>query len=84
MVGADEEGIYCKYSLNRCKIDQPYFEIIQRMALKAFGAGTSKALFESEREQETENVVNDVFFCIMKNNCSIDSNFNNVLLNFFY
>jgi 4-hydroxyphenylpyruvate dioxygenase-like putative hemolysin len=85
MVDADEEGIYCKYSLNQCKIDQPFFEIIQRMALKALVPVTSKALFESEREQELrENVVNDVFFCIMKNNCSIDSNFNNDVLNFFY
>jgi hypothetical protein len=37
MVDADEEGIYCKYSLNQFKIDQPcFFEIIQRGA-KALG-----------------------------------------------
>jgi 4-hydroxyphenylpyruvate dioxygenase len=36
MVDADEDGIYCKFYTNQFKIDQPCFEIIQRMGAKGW------------------------------------------------
>ena len=48
-----KKDIYCKFSLKPLE-DRPtlFFEIIQRMGAKGFGAGNFKALFESiEREQ---------------------------------
>ena len=54
MVDADEEG-YLLQIFTKPLQDRPtmFFEIIQRMGAKGFGAGNFKALFESiEREQE--------------------------------
>jgi len=54
MVDADEEG-YLLQIFTKPVQDRPtlFFEIIQRMGAKGFGAGNFKALFESiEREQE--------------------------------
>ena len=54
MVDADEEG-YLLQIFTKPQQDRPtlFFEIIQRMGAKGFGAGNFKALFESiEREQE--------------------------------
>ena len=54
MVDADEDG-YLLQIFTKPVEDRPtlFFEIIQRMGAKGFGAGNSKALFESiEREQE--------------------------------
>lgn len=54
MVDADEEG-YLLQIFTKPLEDRPtlFFEIIQRMGAKGFGAGNFKALFESiEREQE--------------------------------
>ncbi|WP_420580881.1 4-hydroxyphenylpyruvate dioxygenase [Reichenbachiella sp.] len=54
MIDADEEG-YLLQIFTRPVEDRPtlFFEIIQRMGAKGFGAGNFKALFESiEREQE--------------------------------
>ena len=54
MVDADEEG-YLLQIFTKPVEDRPtlFFEIIQRMGAKGFGAGNFKALFESiEREQE--------------------------------
>lgn len=54
LVDADEEG-YLLQIFTRPVEDRPtlFFEIIQRMGAKGFGAGNFKALFESiEREQE--------------------------------
>lgn len=54
MVDADEEG-YLLQIFTKPIEDRPtlFFEIIQRMGAKGFGAGNFKALFESiEREQE--------------------------------
>jgi 4-hydroxyphenylpyruvate dioxygenase len=53
MVDADEEG-YLLQIFTKPVQDRPtlFFEIIQRMGAKGFGAGNFKALFESiEREQ---------------------------------
>lgn len=53
MIDADEEG-YLLQIFTRPVEDRPtlFFEIIQRMGAKGFGAGNFKALFESiEREQ---------------------------------
>ena len=53
MVDADEEG-YLLQIFTKPVEDRPtlFFEIIQRMGAKGFGAGNFKALFESiEREQ---------------------------------
>jgi len=53
MVDADEEG-YLLQIFTKPLQDRPtlFFEIIQRMGAKGFGAGNFKALFESiEREQ---------------------------------
>ncbi|WP_228853619.1 4-hydroxyphenylpyruvate dioxygenase [Aegicerativicinus sediminis] len=54
LVDADEEG-YLLQIFTKPVQDRPtmFFEIIQRMGAKGFGAGNFKALFESiEREQE--------------------------------
>ena len=54
LVDADEEG-YLLQIFTKPQEDRPtlFFEIIQRMGAKGFGAGNFKALFESiEREQE--------------------------------
>ena len=54
MIDADEEG-YLLQIFTKPVQDRPtlFFEIIQRMGAKGFGAGNFKALFESiEREQE--------------------------------
>jgi 4-hydroxyphenylpyruvate dioxygenase len=54
LVDADEEG-YLLQIFTRPVEDRPtlFYEIIQRMGAKGFGAGNFKALFESiEREQE--------------------------------
>ena len=54
MVDADEEG-YLLQIFTKPLEDRPtlFFEIIQRMGARGFGAGNFKALFESiEREQE--------------------------------
>ena len=48
-----KKDIYCKFLPNQLE-DRPtlFFEIIQRMGARGFGAGNFKALFESiEREQ---------------------------------
>mgnify|MGYP003898372277 CR=1 FL=1 len=53
MVDADEEG-YLLQIFTKPVEDRPtlFFEIIQRMGARGFGAGNFKALFESiEREQ---------------------------------
>ena len=53
MIDADEEG-YLLQIFTKPVEDRPtlFFEIIQRMGAKGFGAGNFKALFESiEREQ---------------------------------
>jgi 4-hydroxyphenylpyruvate dioxygenase len=53
MIDADEEG-YLLQIFTKPLEDRPtlFFEIIQRMGAKGFGAGNFKALFESiEREQ---------------------------------
>ncbi len=54
MVDADEEG-YLLQIFTKPVEDRPtlFFEIIQRMGARGFGAGNFKALFESiEREQQ--------------------------------
>jgi 4-hydroxyphenylpyruvate dioxygenase len=54
MIDADEEG-YLLQIFTKPVEDRPtlFYEIIQRMGAKGFGAGNFKALFESiEREQE--------------------------------
>ncbi|AEA43963.1 4-hydroxyphenylpyruvate dioxygenase [Fluviicola taffensis] len=54
MIDADEEG-YLLQIFTKPIEDRPtlFFEVIQRMGAKGFGAGNFKALFESiEREQE--------------------------------
>ena len=54
LVDRDEEG-YLLQIFTKPVEDRPtlFFEIIQRMGAKGFGAGNFKALFESiEREQE--------------------------------
>lgn len=54
MIDADEEG-YLLQIFSKPVEDRPtlFFEIIQRMGARGFGAGNFKALFESiEREQE--------------------------------
>jgi len=53
MIDADEEG-YLLQIFTKPVEDRPtlFFEVIQRMGAKGFGAGNFKALFESiEREQ---------------------------------
>jgi 4-hydroxyphenylpyruvate dioxygenase len=53
LVDADEEG-YLLQIFTKPQEDRPtlFYEIIQRMGAKGFGAGNFKALFESiEREQ---------------------------------
>src|SRR5690554_2250852 len=54
MIDADEEG-YLLQIFTKPVEDRPtlFFEVIQRIGAKGFGAGNFKALFESiEREQE--------------------------------
>ena len=54
MIDADEEG-YLLQIFTKPVEDRPtlFFEIIQRMGARGFGAGNFKALFESiEREQQ--------------------------------
>ena len=56
MIDADEEG-YLLQIFTKPVEDRPtlFYEIIQRMGARGFGAGNFKALFESiEREQEKE------------------------------
>lgn len=58
MIDADEEG-YLLQIFTKPVEDRPtlFFEIIQRMGARGFGAGNFKALFESiEREQEKEEL----------------------------
>lgn len=60
MVDADEEG-YLLQIFTKPIQDRPtlFFEIIQRMGARGFGAGNFKALFESiEREQELRGTLN--------------------------
>lgn len=60
MVDADEEG-YLLQIFTKPLQDRPtlFFEIIQRMGAKGFGAGNFKALFQSiEREQELRGTLN--------------------------
>jgi len=59
LVDADEEG-YLLQIFTKPLEDRPtlFFEIIQRMGAKGFGAGNFKALFESiEREQEARGTL---------------------------
>ena len=59
LVDADEEG-YLLQIFTKPLQDRPtlFFEIIQRMGAKGFGAGNFKALFESiEREQESRGTL---------------------------
>ena len=59
MVDADEEG-YLLQIFTKPIEDRPtmFFEIIQRMGARGFGAGNFKALFESiEREQENRGTL---------------------------
>lgn len=59
LVDADEEG-YLLQIFTKPLTDRPtlFFEIIQRMGAKGFGAGNFKALFESiEREQEVRGTL---------------------------
>jgi 4-hydroxyphenylpyruvate dioxygenase len=55
MVDADEEGYLLQIFTKPVQDLLYFFEIIQRMGAKGFGAGNFKALFESiEREQHYE------------------------------
>ena len=59
MIDADEEG-YLLQIFTKPVEDRPtlFFEIIQRMGARGFGAGNFKALFESiEREQENRGTL---------------------------
>ncbi len=59
MIDADEEG-YLLQIFTKPVEDRPtlFFEIIQRMGARGFGAGNFKALFESiEREQESRGTL---------------------------
>ena len=59
MIDADEEG-YLLQIFTKPLEDRPtlFFEIIQRMGARGFGAGNFKALFESiEREQENRGTL---------------------------
>ena len=59
MIDADEEG-YLLQIFTKPVEDRPtlFFEIIQRMGAKGFGAGNFKALFEAiEREQENRGTL---------------------------
>ena len=59
MIDADEEG-YLLQIFTKPVEDRPtlFFEIIQRMGAKGFGAGNFKALFESiEREQQNRGTL---------------------------
>ena len=59
MIDADEEG-YLLQIFTKPVEDRPtlFFEIIQRMGARGFGAGNFKALFEAiEREQENRGTL---------------------------
>jgi 4-hydroxyphenylpyruvate dioxygenase len=59
LVDSDEEG-YLLQIFTKPVEDRPtlFFEIIQRMGARGFGAGNFKALFESiEREQEARGTL---------------------------
>ena len=59
LVDADEEG-YLLQIFTKPVEDRPtlFFEIIQRMGAKGFGAGNFKALFKSiEREQQNRGTL---------------------------
>lgn len=59
MIDADEEGYLLQIFTKRVE-DRPtlFFEIIQRMGARGFGAGNFKALFESiEREQASRGTL---------------------------
>ena len=59
LVDADEDG-YLLQIFTKTVEDRPtlFFEIIQRMGAKGFGAGNFKALFESiEREQQNRGTL---------------------------
>ena len=59
LVDADEEG-YLLQIFTKPVEDRPtlFFEVIQRMGARGFGAGNFKALFESiEREQENRGTL---------------------------
>jgi 4-hydroxyphenylpyruvate dioxygenase len=67
MVDADEEG-YLLQIFTKPVQDRPtlFFEIIQRMGAKGFGAGNFKALFESiESNSIARNAIKLFFFYIM-------------------
>jgi 4-hydroxyphenylpyruvate dioxygenase len=70
MVDADEEG-YLLQIFTKPVQDRPtlFFEIIQRMGAKGFGAGNFKALFESiEREsRHMRNYKTLIFFTLCEN-----------------
>ena len=59
MIDADEEGYLLQIFTKQVE-DRPtlFFEIIQRMGARGFGAGNFKALFESiERDQESRGTI---------------------------
>jgi 4-hydroxyphenylpyruvate dioxygenase len=57
MVDADEEGYLLQIYKTSTRQTYFFFEIIQRMGAKGFGAGNFKALFESiEREHYEETI----------------------------
>ncbi len=69
MIDADEEG-YLLQIFTKPVEDRPtlFFEIIQRMGARGFGAGNFKALFESiEREQAKEEHFNKILILLFKN-----------------
>jgi 4-hydroxyphenylpyruvate dioxygenase len=66
LIDADEEG-YLLQIFTRPVEDRPtfFFEVIQRMGARGFGAGNFKALFQSiEREQERRGNLVDFFIFI--------------------
>lgn len=82
LVDADEEG-YLLQIFTKPVEDRPtlFYEIIQRMGAKGFGAGNFKALFESiEREQEKEEHYNSL--CQIKKNSRTIGCFFSLLINF--
>jgi 4-hydroxyphenylpyruvate dioxygenase-like putative hemolysin len=58
--------VICYRSLqNQLRTEPHFFEIIQRMEAKGFGAGNFKALFESiEREQQLRGTLKKRLFFI--------------------
>jgi 4-hydroxyphenylpyruvate dioxygenase len=62
MVDADEEG-YLLQIFTKPVQDRPtFFEIIQRMGAKGFGAGNFKALFESIESRHYEEHYKTLIF----------------------